>query len=348
MATGPSLQTVKRLFSVSGNRCAFPRCLNLLTVGGKVVGRIAHIRARSLGGPRHDLAQADDERHAFENLILLCPIHHDVVDADPDAYTVERMLKMKAAHESQATAGFSVSDDVAQSTIAADQVAVIRVANQHGGQVAQTINNFYADAPVPGGSVSDPVGRVGAGREIETLLRDLGSSRPLAECLAAGLSLARSLSNTLLESFCRCELAGYTGTLDKTSPDFPKHRMVEVFFSGTHTINPGFVGFGGSASVALHQIANDPAFQSMSYFWRDTVATLEQRAAQHHGRSSLLLHWTRSYSEMVASPKPDVPPDHKIQFYARPDTDSVVLQNIRAEFVKRLLALLPSASGSTG
>jgi hypothetical protein len=43
----------------------------------------------------------DAERDAFENLLLLCPNHHRMVDAlDPDAYPVDRLLRMKElAHE---------------------------------------------------------------------------------------------------------------------------------------------------------------------------------------------------------------------------------------------------------
>jgi hypothetical protein len=48
----------KRLFAMSRNRCAFPNCQQpLVDQGGKVTGRICHIRAGQPGGPRYDAAQ---------------------------------------------------------------------------------------------------------------------------------------------------------------------------------------------------------------------------------------------------------------------------------------------------
>ena len=69
--SSPSVATIKRLFAVTGNKCAFPRCPLALVdeASGKVTGRICHIKARQVGGPRFDRDQSDDERNAFENLI---------------------------------------------------------------------------------------------------------------------------------------------------------------------------------------------------------------------------------------------------------------------------------------
>ncbi|WFU42222.1 hypothetical protein QA640_07030 [Bradyrhizobium sp. CB82] len=72
--------------------------------GETVLGEICHIAAASPQGPRYDATQTDEERHGFGNLILLCPTHHTVVDADLEAYTVARLVKMKAEHEKGATA----------------------------------------------------------------------------------------------------------------------------------------------------------------------------------------------------------------------------------------------------
>ena len=93
--TGPSVATVKRLFAVSGNRCAFPECALPLVdeASGKVTGRICHIKADSPGGPRYDPEQHNKERHGFANLVLMCPLHHDVIDSDAEAYTMERLLE---------------------------------------------------------------------------------------------------------------------------------------------------------------------------------------------------------------------------------------------------------------
>jgi hypothetical protein len=96
---GPSERTIKRLFALSSNRCAFPRCPIALVQGDTVVGEVCHIKAANPGGPRYDERQTNAERHAFANLILMCGTHHTVIDADEEAYTVERLVKLKAEHE---------------------------------------------------------------------------------------------------------------------------------------------------------------------------------------------------------------------------------------------------------
>lgn len=89
------------------NRCAFPGCRTpLISPTGVVLGRVAHIKAQSVGGPRYDANQTAEERHGFDNLILLCAVHHIEIDADGnlDTYTVDRLLEIKRAHEVEGAA----------------------------------------------------------------------------------------------------------------------------------------------------------------------------------------------------------------------------------------------------
>jgi hypothetical protein len=81
--TGPSVAVIKRLFAKSGNKCAFKSCVSPLVDGKKVIGKICHIKAKSEGGARYDPLQTAAERHDYENLILLCGRHHDVIDDEP-------------------------------------------------------------------------------------------------------------------------------------------------------------------------------------------------------------------------------------------------------------------------
>jgi len=141
--------TIKRLFAVSGNRCAFPRCKIPLIddVSGKVTGKICHIKARKSDGTRYDPNQSEEEREAFENLLLMCPIHHDIIDADPESYTVARLKKIKTKHESSHAGGEEPSDDVAEQFIAnltsssISHGSIIFTQHQMGGQVAHSIVN---------------------------------------------------------------------------------------------------------------------------------------------------------------------------------------------------------------
>jgi hypothetical protein len=145
----PSSATIKRLFVLSGNRCAFPKCRTpLVDLGGKVTGQICHIKAASPRGPRHDAEQSDGERHGFDNLLLLCPVHHAVVDADEVSYTVARLETMKATHESGVAPVAEPDDAVVAQLIAnissptVTDGSIIFSVNQQGGQVAHKITNL--------------------------------------------------------------------------------------------------------------------------------------------------------------------------------------------------------------
>jgi hypothetical protein len=84
---GPSEKTVKRLFALSRNRCAYPKCETpIVHSSGTITGEVCHIKAQSTGGPRFDSKQSDEARHSFENLLLLCSVHHRIVDDRPDTY----------------------------------------------------------------------------------------------------------------------------------------------------------------------------------------------------------------------------------------------------------------------
>ena len=146
----PNTPTVKRLFALSGNICAFPLCTVPLVdeVSGKVTGRIRHIKGGQPGGPRYDSNQTEDERHGFENLVLMCPIHHDVIDSDLESYTVERLSQIKFQHEQAQKVSTTPDDKVAHFLIQAmtsNEVlngSVLLPNSQAGGQIAHQITNL--------------------------------------------------------------------------------------------------------------------------------------------------------------------------------------------------------------
>ena len=96
----PTRSTVKRLFALSKNACAFPGCdTPIVEKSGVVTGIICHIKARNRGGPRYDRKQTAEERHAFDNLVLMCSRHSKIIDSQPKTYTVELLQEMKELHE---------------------------------------------------------------------------------------------------------------------------------------------------------------------------------------------------------------------------------------------------------
>ncbi|WP_152631263.1 hypothetical protein [Agreia bicolorata] len=63
------------------------------------MGEEAHIRSQRPDGPRHDANYANDI-DGYENLVLLCPTHHTVIDKDNgSAWTMAELLEIKTRHE---------------------------------------------------------------------------------------------------------------------------------------------------------------------------------------------------------------------------------------------------------
>lgn len=106
--------TIKILWAKSGNRCAFPGCSQTLVEeataldGSQVVGEMAHIVAHSSDdGPRSDPAFPRDKIDLPENLLLLCPTHHTIVDKQANSYTVSDLTEWKRAREAKTQEGMA-------------------------------------------------------------------------------------------------------------------------------------------------------------------------------------------------------------------------------------------------
>jgi hypothetical protein len=66
----------------------------------QVRARICHIRGLLPTSARHDSSLTGQELNRYENLLLLCPNHHALIDdLEPDRYTVELLEAMKARAE---------------------------------------------------------------------------------------------------------------------------------------------------------------------------------------------------------------------------------------------------------
>lgn len=86
----PNQHTRLRLFADSAGYCQNPSCARQLFVDTPSknihVAEIAHIFAASDDGPRANAQLDEEERRAYENLILLCADCHTTVDKAPEAY----------------------------------------------------------------------------------------------------------------------------------------------------------------------------------------------------------------------------------------------------------------------
>lgn len=245
----PSRPTTKRLFAVSGNRCAFPKCSTPLIdpATGSVVGEICHVCGDKPGAARYDATQTNEQRQGFDNLILLCNIHHKIVDDDEVAYSVDRLKQLKSDHEARAAQSPQVDDATAERfvTVVINQVhggSVVTSHGQIGGQTAHVIHNHYA-AP-PADETVQVIGKLEFASGLEViqttgcfglqLLVICRSNRPAkvraAHLLIKGHGFIRSLQQGFSGDF------GYT-PLD----DEPETFVVELFRLTPPNAHEGYV-----------------------------------------------------------------------------------------------------------
>jgi hypothetical protein len=118
------------LWTRAGSLCSFPGCLRELTYGDeapRLRGEMAHIVASSDVGPRGDPDFPADERNRYANLILLCPNHHQEIDAEESSYDVDALRAMKADHEEWIARQLSKGRDWAEELSSLDYINVPRV-----------------------------------------------------------------------------------------------------------------------------------------------------------------------------------------------------------------------------
>lgn len=106
---GISNKSIKLLWSNTAGRCSFSQCNERLSVeeaaefAPYTLGEMAHIKGNKPGSNRYDDNQSVTERDSYENLILLCPTHHTLIDKaeNEERYTVEMLHEMKVEHETE-------------------------------------------------------------------------------------------------------------------------------------------------------------------------------------------------------------------------------------------------------
>jgi hypothetical protein len=129
MATEPGVHARRRLLIRSGGFCAFPQCAEFLlfsTGDGHEdtnVGIECHIVpqkdhpsiARSVSAlseaEREQFRELIDDRHGFDNLVMMCDRHSRVIDDPAQGFSVQQVVEMKRAHETAMLAQRKVLPD---------------------------------------------------------------------------------------------------------------------------------------------------------------------------------------------------------------------------------------------
>jgi hypothetical protein len=109
-----SEKTRKILWGRSGNRCALCRrelIINATDLDDEsVIGDECHLVSGKVKGPRHNPTFPLEHIDEPENLILLCRVHHKMVDDQRETYTVEMLQKLKSDHEGWVSARLAEQD----------------------------------------------------------------------------------------------------------------------------------------------------------------------------------------------------------------------------------------------
>ncbi len=100
----PSELTIRMLCANAAGRCEFAGCNKYvfkddLTSKEYNKSNIAHIVASSPSGARGDEIRSHELSDKIENLMLMCPEHHKLIDDFEDDYTEAMLIEMKMNHE---------------------------------------------------------------------------------------------------------------------------------------------------------------------------------------------------------------------------------------------------------
>lgn len=99
-----SEKEIKKLWGLAAGICSYPGCDTdcipfINEDDPTIIGEMAHIIAKKPNGPRGIEDGGDD---TYENLILLCPTHHRLIDkAKKGTFTEEMLIQWKYEHENK-------------------------------------------------------------------------------------------------------------------------------------------------------------------------------------------------------------------------------------------------------
>lgn len=90
------------LYSQAAGQCSMENCnkdlIFPITNGKSHLGNIAHIEALNKEGARYNPNLSVEERNSEDNLMIVCKNCHEIIDADPEKYTVEYLKEIKRHH----------------------------------------------------------------------------------------------------------------------------------------------------------------------------------------------------------------------------------------------------------
>jgi hypothetical protein len=190
----PSEHTRLRLHADSAGFCQRPECLRRLfeTVSGKIfpIAEMAHIFAANDGGPRANAKLTEEERGAYENLILLCPNCHTIIDKAPQEFPDDVIRGWKEKHVERIGAAFGAIEYGSRSA-ARNAIAPILAENRL----------IFDDVGPENDYNQDPESELAQVWERKVRLRILPNNRRLLSILDKNRAYLNAKELTVLEQF---------------------------------------------------------------------------------------------------------------------------------------------------
>jgi hypothetical protein len=142
---GGSASVIKIAFGRSANRCAFPECPPVTLDNGVPLLEIAHISSFSAGSPRYSPSLARAGADSADNIIILCPTHHRLVDKNPEIFTVEELTKIRDAHYERVQRALSTEQKSTTSSRLADLLEIWNQKRETGDE--EFWQQLFSDRP---------------------------------------------------------------------------------------------------------------------------------------------------------------------------------------------------------
>ncbi len=156
-------------------------------------------------------------------------------------------------------------------------------------------------------------------------------STPLSQCIAQALPIAEAERNQSLREFCKDELIGWN-LKDRDVSRIPAWRRARIWVSTEARLNLQYWGFTSHSDI-MEYVADDPAFRHVGWPIPDPIGIIERNAA---GEPGILITMLPQWLVIPDSPTPD----GAAYACAQKEVFQTLLEQIRAEFTKRLLPLV--------
>lgn len=105
-----------------------------------VIGDECHIVGPRPGSPRYDAAFPEEQHDSYDNLIVLCKVHHKMVDDQPVEFGADALRTLKTRHEQRVKKALHSRSSTTSSGATQSRLNVIR----SGRELLQVLIGSYA------------------------------------------------------------------------------------------------------------------------------------------------------------------------------------------------------------